>query len=184
VSREAGHFYCSGQLLWHYGAVVFRALILALGASFLAGQALPPVKDWDSVRITLTRGSCFGGCPAYEVEIRGSGLVVYYGISIDGGVKTTVVDHAWSGTTPAVITALEAAIDRAAHTAKWVAGNSETVPALLLEKYKFTAQSDDSIIAWALTERDPTSFRKLREAAADNPVLAKRIRDITGNPLQ
>ena len=41
----------------------------------------PTIRNWDSVRITLRRTGCFGTCPAYRVEIRGNGSVVYEGQS-------------------------------------------------------------------------------------------------------
>ena len=43
------------------------------------GRTFPEVKDWSSVRFGLVRTSCFGSCPAYEVEIRGDGSVLYKG---------------------------------------------------------------------------------------------------------
>jgi hypothetical protein len=41
----------------------------------------PNIKDWNSLRITLRRGVCFGTCPAYSVEIDGDGTVIFKGIS-------------------------------------------------------------------------------------------------------
>ncbi|MDZ5647838.1 DUF6438 domain-containing protein [Nitrospirillum sp. BR 11828] len=43
-----------------------------------ANRSAPfPKIDWDTLRITLTRSGCFFGCPAYEVEIDGTGRVVF-----------------------------------------------------------------------------------------------------------
>lgn len=39
----------------------------------------PAVQDWNSLRITLERTSCFGACPAYRVEVHGDGTVLYNG---------------------------------------------------------------------------------------------------------
>jgi ankyrin repeat protein len=39
----------------------------------------PEIKDWGSLRMTLSRTTCFGECPAYSVEVRGGGTVTYQG---------------------------------------------------------------------------------------------------------
>lgn len=39
----------------------------------------PRVKDWNSVRISLSRTGCFGTCPSYAIEISGDGSVAYTG---------------------------------------------------------------------------------------------------------
>ena len=39
----------------------------------------PEVQDWSTVRFKLARTSCFGACPAYELEIQGDGIVTYTG---------------------------------------------------------------------------------------------------------
>src|SRR6266404_8387909 len=41
--------------------------------------AFPEIHDWNSLRITLKRGPCYGRCPTYEVEIQGDGTVLYDG---------------------------------------------------------------------------------------------------------
>jgi hypothetical protein len=41
--------------------------------------AFPALRDHDSIRIALSRSSCFGPCPDYSVEIRGDGTVIYEG---------------------------------------------------------------------------------------------------------
>ena len=41
--------------------------------------AFPPIRDHDSLRMTLSRAECLGPCPAYSIEIRGDGLVIYEG---------------------------------------------------------------------------------------------------------
>jgi hypothetical protein len=41
--------------------------------------AMPRIRDWSSLKITLTRSICFGSCPAYTVEIDGDGTVIYNG---------------------------------------------------------------------------------------------------------
>jgi hypothetical protein len=41
--------------------------------------AFPAIKEWSSLRITLTRTMCFGTCPAYTVTIAGDGTVTWTG---------------------------------------------------------------------------------------------------------
>ncbi|MEO5923384.1 MAG: DUF6438 domain-containing protein [Bryobacteraceae bacterium] len=59
--------------------MVFRSFILVLSAFLLAGQPVSPIKDWNSVRIKLSRESGFCVCAAYDVEIQGNGTVRYNG---------------------------------------------------------------------------------------------------------
>jgi Domain of unknown function (DUF6438) len=42
-------------------------------------RPFPEIHDWNTLRIGLKRGACFGSCPAYELEIRGDGTVRYKG---------------------------------------------------------------------------------------------------------
>jgi len=42
-------------------------------------RSFPEIHDWSTLRIGLKRGTCFGSCPAYELEIRGDGTVRYKG---------------------------------------------------------------------------------------------------------
>jgi ankyrin repeat protein len=39
----------------------------------------PPIKDWASLRIALSRSECYGSCPVYDVEIASDGTVTYDG---------------------------------------------------------------------------------------------------------
>jgi ankyrin repeat protein len=39
----------------------------------------PDLKDLSTLRMSLRRTSCFGTCPAYSVEVRGNGDVIYRG---------------------------------------------------------------------------------------------------------
>jgi len=39
----------------------------------------PKVKNWDTVRITLSRSECLGPCPVYRIELHGDGTVLYDG---------------------------------------------------------------------------------------------------------
>jgi ankyrin repeat protein len=41
--------------------------------------AFPRIRDWNSLRITLTRSGCFGSCPSYKVEIHGNGTILFDG---------------------------------------------------------------------------------------------------------
>jgi hypothetical protein len=69
-------------------AIVLLAMIASVSsanatmpsASADAGpSAFPSVRDFQSVRITLKRSLCFGTCPFYSIEIRGTGNVLYRG---------------------------------------------------------------------------------------------------------
>ena len=69
-------------------------LLLQLTGLLVAqpGQ-FPAVKDWATLRITLSRSGCFGSCPEYEVEIHGDGQVRYNGmafVSVRGVHDSTV----------------------------------------------------------------------------------------------
>ena len=48
----------------------------------------PKLDEWDlsDASITLTHLGCGGGCPAFSIEIRGDGTVIYNGVE---GVKVT-----------------------------------------------------------------------------------------------
>jgi ankyrin repeat protein len=39
----------------------------------------PEIKNFDTLRMSLSRTGCFGSCPGYSVEIRGNGDVIYHG---------------------------------------------------------------------------------------------------------
>jgi len=39
----------------------------------------PPIQDWNTLRIKLTRTGCYGVCPAYSVELHGDGQVLFEG---------------------------------------------------------------------------------------------------------
>lgn len=39
----------------------------------------PKIQNWESLRFTLERTSCYGPCPEYKVEIHGDGLVLFKG---------------------------------------------------------------------------------------------------------
>jgi hypothetical protein len=39
----------------------------------------PRVRNWNSVKIVLSRTACYGPCPIYRVEVRGDGAVLYDG---------------------------------------------------------------------------------------------------------
>jgi Domain of unknown function (DUF6438) len=42
-------------------------------------RPFPEIHDWNTLRIRLNRGTCFGACLAYDLEIRGDGTVRYKG---------------------------------------------------------------------------------------------------------
>jgi len=56
-------------------------------------QSVGRPKDINSVTIGLKRGSCFGMCPIYTINIHGSGLVEYQGQRFVGakGLKTATI---------------------------------------------------------------------------------------------
>jgi hypothetical protein len=56
----------------------------------------PEIHDWNSLRITLRRGPCYGRCPTYEVEIHGDGTVLYDGKAnvATKGKHTAKISHA------------------------------------------------------------------------------------------
>jgi ankyrin repeat protein len=53
----------------------------------------PTIRDWNSLRMTLKRTTCFGTCPSYRVEIHGDGTVLYEGqayVAITGSHRGSV----------------------------------------------------------------------------------------------
>ena len=52
---------------------------LAPPEKWSARVLFPETKDWASLRMTLSRTTCYGACPAYSVEVRGDGTVIYHG---------------------------------------------------------------------------------------------------------
>lgn len=62
--------------------VIFVTLMLAACSPTPSAEsnALSPVRDISSLRLSLIRTSCFGPCPEYGLEIRGDGTVTYCGV--------------------------------------------------------------------------------------------------------
>lgn len=58
--------------------------------------AFPEIHDWNSLRITLSRGACRGRCPTYEIEIHGDGTVLFEGKEnvATKGKQTAKITHA------------------------------------------------------------------------------------------
>jgi hypothetical protein len=55
--------------------------------------AFPSITDPGTLRMTLERGECFGGCPSYRVEIRGDGSLLFdggEGVVLAGPHRTTI----------------------------------------------------------------------------------------------
>jgi len=53
----------------------------------------PTIRDWNSLRMTLKRTTCFGTCPSYRVEIHGDGTVLYEGqayVAVTGSHRGSV----------------------------------------------------------------------------------------------
>lgn len=67
------------SLLSAFVATLATALLFAGAAAAREHRTTPPIRNWNSLRITLDRGLCFGRCPAYRVSIHGDGRVVYDG---------------------------------------------------------------------------------------------------------
>lgn len=53
--------------------------VLPIGERPQAHVPFPEIRDWNSLRITLSRSGCYGNCPAYQVEVHGDGTVFYEG---------------------------------------------------------------------------------------------------------
>jgi len=68
----------SSARTWTLASTSVALLTLALLWSPSLGAHLSP-KDFDSLRIELSRGSCFGSCPAYKITVLGNGRVEYIG---------------------------------------------------------------------------------------------------------
>jgi uncharacterized protein DUF6438 len=90
-------------LNWICFATVFGAFLhFAHNPAPQAGQppnvhvAFPEIRDWKSLRITLSRGACYGRCPTYQIEIHGDGTVLYDGKEnvATRGKQTAKISHA------------------------------------------------------------------------------------------
>jgi ankyrin repeat protein len=56
----------------------------------------PAIHDWSTLKLTLSRGMCLGGCPYYTVEIDGDGTVEFDGgrfVAIAGKHKAKISDQ-------------------------------------------------------------------------------------------
>lgn len=69
----------------------FTAAFAALALAACAPVEAPPPQPSDDVRITLSRGVCFGFCPDYTVTVTGAGEIIYNGRSF---VAVTGEQHA------------------------------------------------------------------------------------------
>lgn len=169
-----------------------------------------PATDLSSLHIKLSRGSCFGTCPAYDVSIDGAGNVVWQGnlytvlngehraqipvstvrklvsmfaaanfYSLDddytasvtdsathlvtfsmGGRSKTITDYVGlAAGMPKSVSDLEAAIDAAAGTERWVLGTPETVEILKKEGFDFASKQ----------------ARKMLVDVVDRPAFAKAL---------
>jgi len=58
--------------------------ILPIGERLETHVPFPEIHDWNSLRITLSRGGCYGMCSTYELEIHVDGTVSYYGQAFVG----------------------------------------------------------------------------------------------------
>jgi hypothetical protein len=67
--------------------------VLPIGERPQAHVPFPEIRDWNSLRITLSRGACYGTCPIYEIAIQGDGTVLYDGkanVRTKGKQKTQI----------------------------------------------------------------------------------------------
>lgn len=71
----------------HLLSVLFALAGMAPSSCMLHAQ-VPPIRDWNSVKVELSRTGCLGTCPAYRVEIHGDGTVLY-----DGGLFVAITGH-------------------------------------------------------------------------------------------
>jgi hypothetical protein len=60
-------------------AAYFIVFLESLSGGYGPRVAFPVLKDQNTLRMTLTRTSCFGSCPDYSVEVRGDGRIIYEG---------------------------------------------------------------------------------------------------------
>lgn len=65
----------------HPVAASFEDRIAVLPPELIPKRRIPfpTIRDWDSLRITLRRTTCFGTCPSYRVEMHGDGTILYEG---------------------------------------------------------------------------------------------------------
>lgn len=70
--------------------------ILPIGERPQAHVPFPEIRDWNSLRITLSRGACYGTCPIYEIAIHGDGTVLYDGkdFVVTKGKQKAQIPHA------------------------------------------------------------------------------------------
>lgn len=53
----------------------------------------PEIHNWNSIRMTLERSTCFGTCPSYRVEVHGDGTVLYEGrgyVAVTGSHRASI----------------------------------------------------------------------------------------------
>lgn len=69
-----------------YGILVVAGLLCsavleqdAMAFDWQSNALFPEIKDLSTLKITLTRTTCFGTCPSYHVEVDGRGTVVFDG---------------------------------------------------------------------------------------------------------
>ncbi|MGH6613728.1 DUF6438 domain-containing protein [Sphingomonas sp.] len=74
--------------------ILLAALALARDTIVPAGhRPMPALKDLRTVSIILERSECFGTCPSYRVELRGTGEIIYEGrkyVLVEGQHRATV----------------------------------------------------------------------------------------------
>jgi ankyrin repeat protein len=70
-----------------------RIAVLPPELKSLVNVPFPEVRDWNTVVMTLSRTSCLGSCPDYEVTVHGDGTVIYDGkrfVAITGRHQCTI----------------------------------------------------------------------------------------------
>lgn len=94
--------------VWRMAACgVAAALLLFL---WLPGRKHPlaSMRDLTSLTIEMSRGACFGSCPAYTIRVHGNGIVEYEGLA-----DVRVKGHQESAITPVQLGQLLEALDNA-----------------------------------------------------------------------
>ncbi len=204
-----------------------------MGYTVLGGKRVPPptrhtpVPDGplQSVSMTLRRSQCYGSCPAYTVELRGTGEVRFkgdsyvlvpgehvaqvepavaeclfeafkkadfwslqpryaaqafdlptYQLSLTvGGKAKTVVDYLGRAVgMPEEVTGLENALDSAAGTHRWIAGDTGLIDWLAASGFDFHSKASATMaVSGVLTASEETLVQLVeRGAPLDGPLDA------------
>lgn len=156
--------------MWYHVCVVFISMALLL-TSCAAPSARNCAEGFDksSLRVTMTKGACFGQCPIYSATVYGDGSVDYTGERFVERMGT------YAGSIPAddlcaIITEIE-------RNKAMVADRSflEEVPDAPLTTITIVMRGRTVTVKWNLVT--PEMFRSLHslmvKATHENPTLTK-----------